>query len=137
MIHATIEHTVLSLLLLMIFVVTILFSDLDFHVLSLPNLKLMNFKVEILVSLLIFITYIDCAFADSFITEADYIVDNYLMLLWFVIWLLQPRSDRFSKKLAISFAILIFCQKFAYFYDREQSMNFQLDSLLKHYKDVI
>ena len=119
-------------------------------------------NVQSIIGFVIVVLYIIMQFSDAMISEADYMVDCFLMVILISTYLLkldqtkmvqkvrlvridtdseaevkrQPKSESWGSWTTkmIPYAIIIFSVKMSYFFDREKSMNFQTDPRLESMK---
>jgi len=71
-------------------------------------------------------------FSDAMITEADSVMDTFIMVILVVVYQIKTKTRDNDKKLTaiaqikrlLPYAIIVFSVKMSYFFDREKGMNF-------------
>ena len=74
-------------------------------------------------------------FVDSMIQECDYVTDGFLLLILCFFWMTKPAHLRHQDY--IGYLTIIACIKFAYFLDRESSLNFNVDKTMAEWRESI
>ena len=74
-------------------------------------------------------------FSEAMQTEGDYMFDAFVAGITFLSYFLQKTKSKVS---LFPFGLIIACSKTAYFFDRENSMNFpELNVVLSYAKNTV
>lgn len=76
-------------------------------------------------------------FADSTMQEFDQVSEMVLLALVLLLWSVQTKKVRYRPMVLQSLLLIGLCMRLAYFYDKEQSMNFSTEQLIRGWKETL